>query len=93
MHGFALTSRIEVRKSDTEATVVADVRFLGYTSLALKTSLAAIAQSLGQDCIAVFDNEGYATGLYGPNAAAWGEFNPEFFLLADGTRLSDHATV
>ena len=46
---------------------------------------------LGQDCIAYYGipHHGQARGhLAGPNAAAWGAFNPEFFILPTGERLA-----
>jgi hypothetical protein len=42
-----------------------------------------LAVNLSQDCIAVFNVETGAGELIGPNAAAWGEFNPEFFIRFD----------
>lgn len=45
--------------------------------------LYTIAEQLDQDCVAVMiDDKGL---LIGPNAAAWGAFNPEFFFNIDGT--------
>ena len=76
-------------QSDTEPTIVVSANHTG--DVAACTNW--LAEKLNQDCIAVFDTEGDKTGLYGPRAAAWGDFNPEFFLLADGTRLSDHAAL
>lgn len=40
----------------------------------------ALAQAIRQDCIAVFNVETGVGELIGPNAAQWGEFNPEFFI-------------
>lgn len=76
-------------QSDSEPTIVVRANHNGDVAACANW----LAEELGQDCIAVFDTEGDLTGLYGPRAAAWGDFNPEFFLLADGTRLSDHGTV
>ena len=50
-------------------------------------SVFELARRLQQDCIALFTAEGYGD-LLGPNAAAWGEFNPEFFILPTGERLA-----
>jgi hypothetical protein len=69
-----------IHDSDTEPTLVAQ--------LARPLNAAAayeVARSLGQDAIAQWDRgEGQ---LIGPNAAAWGLFNPAFFLTIDGSRL------
>ena len=81
-----------VHTSDTEKTLVV-------VDVALKSGLAAdLAQTavdLRQDCIACCwqDAHGYRGQLFGPKAAAWGPFNPAFFLLADGSRLSDSLAV
>lgn len=56
----------------------------------------AVAERLGQDCIAVlyvgddgFTGDGETGELIGPRAAEWGAFNPEFFVrfeaVADAT--------
>ncbi|CAB4198872.1 crystallin beta/gamma motif-containing protein, partial [uncultured Caudovirales phage] len=72
-------------KSDTEQTVVAELdRALtpeeGY----------AVAAALGQEAVA--QHTGNKQGaLYGPNAAAWGDFTPEFYLNMDGSRLAEPA--
>lgn len=71
----------QVFPSDSEPTVVM-VAELPHDSAAHDLALV-----LDQDCIAVYD---YANGgrLIGPRADAWGEFNPAFFILPDGSRLS-----
>lgn len=65
--------RYEVKQSGTEPTLIARIPA---TDDAI---LAQISDTLKQDAIAVRNPDG--TGkLLGPRAAAWGEFNPEFFL-------------
>lgn len=63
-----------VRSSSTEPT------FVALLSRALSPEEARdVSDLLGQDCIAQrVDGVG---ALHGCNAAAWGEFNPEFFLV------------
>jgi hypothetical protein len=70
--------------SDTELTLVASVN----TDRAAAPAIHEVAVALGQDCIACYDPSYRHGRLIGPRAAAWGEFNPEFFLQLDGTRLA-----
>ena len=84
---LAVKSRLVVKSweqviSNTEATIVAEVEG------PVLSSTYAIARRLGQDCIAVWQPNTEVGRLIGPNAAAWGEFNLEFFLLLDGSILS-----
>jgi hypothetical protein len=46
------------------------------------------AVELRQDCIAFYVPLWRYGQLVGPRAAAWGEFNPEFFILPSGKRLA-----
>lgn len=81
-----------VQESDTELTVVARVSHLGmFTDV--NREFFRLARALGQDCVAVLHEDTGRGALHGPNAAAWGDFNPEFFLQLDGTRLAQPATV
>lgn len=74
-----------IAQSDTEQT------FIGQLDRALTPEEAtALSEQLGQEAIAQF--AGGAGGLYGPMAANWGEFNPEFFLGMDGQRLAQNDT-
>lgn len=74
-----------VHTSDTEPTLVVTL------SRALDDGAAfRLSEALGQEAIAQRFADGSGK-LHGPNAAAWGEFNPEFFLLADGRRASEAA--
>lgn len=78
--GGIVPDRWAVRPSDTEPTLVAETRRPLYASAAYE-----VAKALGQDAIAQWD--GAEGQLYGPNAQAWGLFNPAFFLTLDGSRL------
>ncbi len=81
--------------SDTEPTLVVTVH-TGELPVDVPPSLAIYktAQALNQECIAAYVPEQGAVRapvgrLIGPRAAAWGAFNPEFFLMPGGSRLSD----
>lgn len=85
LYAVRLLGRVEpirwaVHRSDTEPTLIVDVPPMP------RLSISAIARWLGQDAIAV--SYGGASGdLIGPNAEAWGAFDPTFFLNLDGSRL------
>ncbi len=74
-----------IHQSDTEQTVVAEL------DRALTPEEGnAVAVALGQEAVA--QHTGNKQGaLYGPNAAAWGDFTPEFYLNLDGSRLAEPA--
>ena len=79
--------RVAVYESDTEPTLVVaavgNPEFLGrYVS-----EIFSIAETLNQDCIAVYLGGGVGK-LIGPRAEAWGEFNPAYFIDIDGNRLA-----
>lgn len=78
--GGVKTLMARVLQSDTEPTLVAEV-----TPPLTATAAYAVAERLHQDCIAQWD--GREGALYGPNAHAWGTFNPAFFVTLDGHRL------
>ena len=89
-HGFFLRSS-ETIESDTEPTlvVVAEWGLATYDKVdaTLHGAVNKAAELCGQDCIAVW-LPGHKEGrLIGPRAAAWGEFNPEFFITPNGSRL------
>jgi len=87
--GFNIESATRV-ESDTEATVVLTVTN-GYSFTPLAIRASNLALELQQDCIALYDPAGARTGLYGPRAAAWGDFNPEFFFMPNRQRLAQPA--
>jgi hypothetical protein len=84
-HGFKIEHHAVVH-SDTEITVVAEVDDNDQPGTDNRVHL--LSNLLGQDCIAVYNPETREGDLIGPRAAAWGAFSPEFFILADGTRLA-----
>lgn len=75
--GSVLASRVAESPAGAEQTLACSILSpLTREEFRFRVFNAAIA--LGQDCIAVHDG---ATGeLIGPNAEAWGEFQPAFFV-------------
>lgn len=92
--GIEITTHA-VHTSDTEPTLVVAVDCAGEFALLVNR----LSEELGQDAIAAWFPRPVATNgrvdwskstgmLFGPKAAEWGPFNPEFFLQLDGRRLS-----
>lgn len=81
--GEARVHKFAVHQSDTETTLVVELDALP------ERRLFAIAKFLSQEAIAVLDSFcGRLNGrLIGPNAQAWGKFDPKRFLQLDGSRL------
>lgn len=78
----ALPTDLHVWLSDSELTYVVEVpRELS------QREVSDLAIVLDQDAIAYYySGQGF---LAGPRASKWGPFNPDFFLLSDGQRLSE----
>ena len=76
-----------IQQSETETTVVAIVDIRGNPEDVL-TKVFRLSQILEQDCIAMYNLVTKEGALVGPRADKWGAFNPEFFLLPDGSKLS-----
>lgn len=79
-------SRVEVAHHDkgTEYTLIVMVPYVGEMEN-FKAAIWFASDVLQQDCIAyAYESNGQLIGkLVGPNAEAWGEFNPEYFLPYD----------
>jgi hypothetical protein len=86
-----LVKKSKVFQSDTEPTLVATVIMTGLDSVENTRTLHQTAVDLQQDCIAVYSPHVAFGALVGPRAALWGAFNPELFIMPDGTRLSQPA--
>lgn len=71
-----------VLQSDTERTLV----IRGVTDSSL-FGVRDCAVDLEQDCIAVWNITDQCGELIGPNAEAWGRFDPSRFFCLDGERL------
>lgn len=75
-----------VLESHTEQTLVIEFDYAELRQHASFTALAnRICEQFNQDCVAVYNTALGAGQLIGPRAEAWGEFNPEYFFLVDGT--------
>ena len=82
-------TRYDVHQSNTERTVVVTVHTAELPAgVAPSVAIFKASEALGQECIAAYNPTARAGRLIGPQAAAWGAFNPEFFILPDGTRLA-----
>ena len=73
-------------ESRTEPTLVLE---FDYAELRQHTSFTDVAleicERFNQDCVAVYNTALEAGQLIGPRAEAWGDFNPGYFFLVDGT--------
>ena len=73
-------------ESRTEPTLVLDFDYAELRRAGSFTYLAKrICERFNQDCVAVYNTALEAGQLIGPRAEAWGDFNPEYFFLVDGT--------
>lgn len=79
--------------SDTEPTLVVSCVGQPRMMTVYAAKVYRVSSTLGQDCIAVYWPEVKSGALIGPNAEAWGEFNPKFFFDADGDRLNQEITM
>jgi hypothetical protein len=77
-----------IAQSDTEPTAVLSVD--DHDDPGLDNRIDMLSTALGQDCIAVWNLYESFGQLIGPRADKWGEFNPKFFIMPDGTRLSTY---
>lgn len=67
---------LRVAQSATEQTLIVKLR----VAEVFKSKINLLCELLAQDCIALRGGATNAGSLQGPNAAKWGEFNPDFFL-------------
>jgi hypothetical protein len=90
--GFNL-QMMRVDMSSTEPTVVVQVESASTWGVdpAQAGALHGVAAVLGQQAIAIFEpNRGHGV-LVGPEAAAWGKFDPTEFITITGRRLAPKA--
>lgn len=77
--------KTSVVQSGTEPTLVADLNNGKLDNVKANT----VAEKLGQQAIVQRDASG-AGSMHGPQAAAWGEYNPEYFRMHDGRTAAEH---
>lgn len=70
-------------QSGTEDTLIVKLNVSSGAENRFRKAIFDLADDLDQDCIAAYNATGWSGELVGPNAAAWGEFNPEFFIRFD----------
>lgn len=75
-------------RSETEETLVVKLNASSGAENRIRQELFELAEYLEQDCIAVYNATGWSGELVGPNAAAWGAFNPDYFI-----RFNEHDPV
>ena len=81
---------VTFKESDTETTAICCVSFdNGRPMGTFHNTVHHLALLLGQQAIAVWLPDWGHGALIGPQAAKWGKFDPQFFLMPDGTRLSE----
>lgn len=73
--------------SDTEETAV-----LRFDKRPTHADVLQLCDLLAQDCIAMLTFPGTGT-LIGPKAKKWGPFNPDLFIMPDGSRYSTVTTL
>jgi hypothetical protein len=83
--GLKVVGSPTVVPSDTEPTFVVQVQ-APHENIA--TIIYALAVRLRQDAIVVFDLDTHIGELYGPRASDWSPFNPDYFILPSGERMS-----
>lgn len=71
-------SRLAVSNTEKTLVIVCEPRFFGNSPDQIAKELHEVCAELDQDCIAIHDGE--HGELIGPNAAKWGNFNPDFFI-------------
>lgn len=89
LSGGAWTQNILGRRrshSATEDTLIVQIQTSSGTENRVRETIEALAHMLDQDCIALYNATDRCGELIGPKTAAWGAFNPEFFLRFDPSR-------
>ena len=81
--------RWEVQESSTERTLVVQFDLHNLTANELGRFMLTVkflADTLEQDCIAVYNNTTEYGVLVGNYSHEWGEFNKEYFIFLEGNR-------
>ena len=79
--GWATYDRLA--QSSTEETLIMVCHVTPEDMFDFHTAVHELAVAIEQDCIAVYNATRLSGELIGPNALAWGAFNPEFFIRFD----------
>lgn len=87
-----LVTTWSVVQSDTEPTLVCEAMPMTTDRGIVLQHLYQIAEDLEQDCIAVYSPTTGKGVLIGPDAQAWGKFNPAYFFTLNGQRLAQEIT-
>lgn len=74
-----VVTNVDVRASSTELTLIVEGTIEHISFADLESAIYRLAGLLFQDCIA-FRIDGQHGYLIGPNAEAWGDFDPAEFL-------------
>lgn len=79
---------IGARRGDSisEPTLIVQLGVASGSENRAKREIELISELLQQDCIAWYNATDYTGALLGPKSAAWGEFNPEYFLRFDANK-------
>ena len=70
-------------ESSTEDTLIVQMSVPSEGMAEFQTTVFDLSVGLYQDCIAVYNATAMSGELIGPNASAWGAFNPDFFIRFD----------
>ncbi len=85
--GVTVVGNPLITVSDTEPTFVAVIAVPEGPDI--PTLFWGISKRLQQEAVVIFDLHSHIGELYGPNAEAWGPFNPDYFTTPSGRRMSE----
>lgn len=76
------SNMLGARRGDSisEPTLIVLLGVSSGAEVRAQREIELISELLQQDCIAWYNATAYTGALLGPRAAAWGEFNPDYFL-------------
>lgn len=68
-----------MKHAEVPADANSEPTCIAFVERANPAKLYRLSEMLGQDCIAVYNLDNCEGRLIGPDAAAWGEFNRDYF--------------